>query len=146
MKKDWHRIVPDVYALLLKDDQILLTKRQNTGYEDGSYSMPSGHFDGGETAREAIIRETREEVGIVLDKENLQFVHVMNRKSLNHERVDFFFVCKKWQGEIRNMEPEKCSEVGWYPIDELPKNTIPYVKFAIENFQKGNPYSEFDWS
>jgi hypothetical protein len=31
-------------------------------------------------------------------------------------------------------------------VDDLPENTIPYVRRAIENFEKGIPFEEFGWA
>lgn len=64
MKKQRHKIVPAVFLLLIKNNKVLLLKRQNTGYADGKYSLVSGHVDKGETMQEAIIREAKEEAGI----------------------------------------------------------------------------------
>jgi 8-oxo-dGTP diphosphatase len=133
-----------VHLFFLKDDQILLLRRFNTGYEDGNYSVVAGHVDAGETVTQAAVREAAEEAGVVLQPENLQVVHVMNRKS-NDERVDFFVVVKAWDGEIQNTEPEKCDDLSWFALAALPANMIPYVRFAIENHQKGILYSEFGW-
>jgi 8-oxo-dGTP diphosphatase len=133
-----------VHLFFLKDDKILLLRRFNTGYEDGNYSVVAGHVDAGETVTQAAIREAQEEAGVVLRPGELQVVHVMNRKS-NDERVDFFIVVKSWSGEIRNMEPEKCDDLSWFPLDSLPANMIPYVRYAIESYQRRIWYSEFGW-
>jgi len=134
-----------VHLFLLREGQILLLRRFNTGYEDGNYSVIAGHVDAGETVTQAAIREAREEAGVVLRPADLQVVHVMNRKS-NDERVDFFVLVKNWSGEITNTEPEKCDDLAWFPLEALPGNMIPYVRFAIENYQKGLLYSEFGWN
>ena len=68
----------------------------------------------------------------------------MHRKS-NDERVDFFLKVKAWEGEIQNREPEKCDDLAWFPLEALPDNLIRYVRFALENYQKGLLYSEFGW-
>jgi len=133
-----------VHLFFLRDEQILLLRRFNTGYEDGNYSVVAGHVDAGETVTQAAIREANEEVGVVLEPADLQIVHVMNRKSKD-ERVDFFIAITHWGGEVINNEPNKCDEVSWAPIDSLPANIIPYVRCAIENYQAGVYYSEFGW-
>jgi len=62
----------------------------------------------------------------------------MHRKSKD-ERIDFFFEVTDWKGNVINMEPPKCDELRWFPIDDLPLNIIPYVKKAIDNY-KDNIY------
>ena len=133
-----------VHLFFLKDDKILLLRRFQTGYEDGNYSVVAGHVEAGETVTQAAVREAQEEAGVMLQPKDLQVVHVMNRKS-NDERVDFFVVVKAWEDEIRNREPDKCDDLAWFLLNSLPANMIPYVRFAIENYQKGLLYSEFGW-
>jgi mutator protein MutT len=133
-----------VHIFFLRDTQILLIRRFNTGYEDGKLSVVAGHVDAGETVTQAVIREVSEEVGVGLDPKDIQIIHVMNRKS-EDERIDFFMTVRHWSGEIVNKEPHKCDELAWHPITRLPHNTIPYVRHAIECFQNGIAYSEFGW-
>lgn len=133
-----------VHLFFLKDEQILLLRRFNTGYEDGKYSVVAGHVDAGETVTQAAMREAQEEIGVLLTPADLQIVHVMNRKS-DDERIDFFVIIRRWQGEVTNLEPHKCDDLAWCALDALPPNTIPYVRQAIENYKAGIYYSEFGW-
>lgn len=133
-----------VHLFFLRDNHILLLRRFNTGYEDGKYSVVAGHLDTGETVSQAAVRETGEEVGVILDPAELQIVHVMNRKS-EDERIDFFMLVHSWRGEISNCEPDKCDQLAWFPLAALPPNTVPYVRYAIERYQEGVFYSEFGW-
>lgn len=135
------RLILSIYLILIKDGKVLLLRRANTGYEDGKYGLPSGHADGGETARAAACREALEEAGVKINPGDLKFAHAMHRLQ-NDERVDFFFTADKWEGEPANMEPEKCDDLNWFPLDNLPPNTIPYIKQAIEHSQSGVYYSE----
>lgn len=142
--KDRHKIIPAVYLILIKDEQILLTRRYQTGHLDGFYSVPAGHLDGNESLAQALCREVREEVDLEIKLEDLELVHVINQlKALGGERVDFYFQTKAWQGEPKIMEPHKCDDLRWFALDRLPANLAPYVRQAIENIQKGHAYSEF---
>ena len=147
MKKR-HKNVPASYLTLFDGDKVLLLRRFNTGYEDGNYSMIAGHVDPGETFAECIIREAKEEAGIKIDKDDLEMVHIMHRDSQtpeNNERIDVFFVAKSWKEEIKNMETHKCDDLAWFAIDNLPDNTIAYIKTAIDNIKNKIYYSEFGW-
>lgn len=140
MKKERHKIVPASYLVLMKDDQVLLLRRFNTGYEDGNYSMIAGHVDEGENFTQCVIREAKEESGIEIDACDIEVGCVMNRDSHtdeNNERVELFFVARKWKGEIENKEPHKCDDLSWFHLDEIPENTIPYIKKVIENIRNG---------
>lgn len=133
-----------VHLFLIKESKILLLRRFNTGYEDGNYSVCAGHVDGDEVYYEAMIREAKEEIGIKLKKEQLRPAQVMHRKK-DDERIDYFFMANHWEGEIQNMEPEKCDELRWVAVSELPDNTIPYIRYAIEQYLNGNSFTDFGW-
>ena len=147
-----------VHLLFFRENQVLLLRRFNTGYEDGNYSVPAGHLDGNETVRMAAVREAREEIGVHIDVDNVDFATVTHRKSDEtvfpsrgtgagtDERVDFFVCIQDWLGEPYNAEPEKCDELRWYEVEALPENTIPYVRKAIRNYFEGIPFDEFGWN
>lgn len=134
-----------VHLFLVKDHQILLLRRYNTGYEDGNYSVIAGHLDGGEDVYTAMIREAKEEAGIDIRRNDLEIVQVMHRKKHDEERVDYFFACCAWQGEITNREPNKCDELKWYDQEQLPLNVIDYIDAAIKNYGNQVRFSTFGW-
>lgn len=138
------KTISSSYLLLIRNRKILLSRRFRTGYEDGKYSLPAGHVEEGETLREAAAREIEEEIGLTIKPEDFELIHVMHRKETDI-RVDFFFTAKKWQGQITNREPNKCDDLGWFPLNKLPSNTIPYIKRAIESVSRDSFYSEFGW-
>jgi 8-oxo-dGTP pyrophosphatase MutT (NUDIX family) len=131
--------------LLVREGRVLLLRRANTGYEDGSYSVIAGHLDGGETVIAAARREAAEEAGIALDEAAIEVVGVMHCRD-GDEYVHFFAVAGSWEGEIRNCEPGKCDALEWFPLDGLPPNTIPYVRRAIENLRAGRWFESFGWT
>lgn len=139
------KLIMEVHLVLIKDGQVLLLKRDNTGYEDGNYSVVAGHVDGDETARQAMCREASEEAGLSIEPTDLRMSHVIHRME-TEERVSFFFSPVAWQGEPWNREPHKCSELAWYPVEAMPTNMIPYVRHAIEQVLSGNQYSEYGWA
>jgi ADP-ribose pyrophosphatase YjhB (NUDIX family) len=134
-----------IHLFFIKEEQILLLRRYNTGYEDGNYSVVAGHLDGGETIKQAAVREAKEEAGVSLTEENVELVGVMHRKA-GDERIDFFAVVKEWEGEVQNLEPHKCDELRFFPLDDLPENIIPYILRAIDNYKKGKWFDSFGWN
>lgn len=149
------QLTPVVYLILLRQDQILLMRRFQTGYYDDHYSVCSGHLEGNESLTSAMIREANEEIGLELTPADLKHVHSMHRIQRDtdgslDERLDFFFVCTLSEdsklGEPRNVEPEKCDQLLWTDLDSLPEKMIPYVREAIQRYRQGSHYSEYGWS
>jgi 8-oxo-dGTP diphosphatase len=134
-----------VHLFFIRGDTILVSRRLNTGYRDGEYSVPAGHLDGGETVMSAAVREAAEEVGVQLDPAHLRFCGVMHRLE-DDERVDFFVRVDAWPGEPFNSEPDKCDDLRWVAIDDLPQNTVPYVRRALRNYLSGVVFDEFGWT
>ena len=134
-----------VDLLLRKDNKILLMRRKNTGFADGMYSMPAGKLEPKESVEDAIIREAREEINIDIKNETLKVIQVMNRNGIDRERIDYFFTVDRWNKEIKNNEPCKCDDLKWFDMDTLPENIIPYIKEAINNYNKKINFSLFGW-
>ena len=58
-------LVPAAYVALLRDGQVLLQQRQNTGYMDGHWSFSAaGHVERDESVTAAAVREVWEELGV----------------------------------------------------------------------------------
>lgn len=131
-----------VHLLFFRENQVLLLRRFNTGYADGQYSVPAGHLDGGETVMAAAAREAMEEVGVTIKEGDMAFSTVMHRIE-GDERVDFFIHVHRWQGEPFNAEPEKCDDLCWTNFNQLPGNTVAYVRRALRNHLAGIPFDEF---
>ena len=102
------------------------------------------HVDSDEDLKTAMIREAKEEAGIEITPNNINFASVMHRKS-DDERIDFFFIADSWEGEITNMEPQKCDDLSWFDINNLPSNTIQYIKRAIGNYISDVQFDVYGW-
>jgi 8-oxo-dGTP pyrophosphatase MutT (NUDIX family) len=133
-----------VHLFFFRENQILLSRRFNTGYADGQYSVPAGHLDGRETVIAAAAREALEEVGVHIEPQDIEFTSVMHRLN-GDERVDFFVKIRSWDGEPFNAEPDKCDDLLWVDVNQLPDNTIPYIRQALQNHQQDIRFCEFGW-
>jgi len=132
------------YLLMVRDEKLLLIRRQNSGFADGLLSLPAGHIEAGESIKDAMIREANEETGAIINPEDLQFIHVVYHHG-DCLYVDFYWLCTKWTGEIYNKEPEKCSGLDFHPLADLPGEEIaPNVLSALEIMSQGDVFSEFD--
>lgn len=146
MTKERNKATPAVYLFLRKGEEILLGRRQNSGYYDGWYSVPAGHVEFGELPVGGLIREMKEELDIVVNPKDLRLVQTMYRAKHDEtgERLDLFFETEKWSEEVKINEPHKCDDLRWFPVKELPENMMHHVKIALENAKKGVLYSEID--
>jgi 8-oxo-dGTP diphosphatase len=130
-----------VYVFLIKNNKIFLIKRHNTGWQDGNFGTASGHLEENETVLQAVIRETKEEAGVDVDKKDLKFILAMHRRS-NADYVDLFFTSYKWKGIPTDAEKNKSSDCKWFSLDNLPENTVDNVKIAIDNYRNNIMFSE----
>ena len=147
MSNERFKLLASVHILFIKKDKILLSLRKNIS-SDGLYSVVAGHLDGGETVTQAIIREAKEEVGVEISPKDIEIktvCHSYNNRN-NREFIQFYITCDKWVGEPTNKEPEKCGEIKFYPINDLPKNMVPYIKDAIDKVFSGVKYYEHGWN
>ncbi|HTI15742.1 MAG TPA: NUDIX domain-containing protein [Dictyobacter sp.] len=143
--KERFKVIIAVHLFLFRGDQILLSRRFQTGYEDGNYSVIAGHLEGNEEVTIAMQREAHEEAGIHIKPEQMEVIGVMHRKT-DEERIDFFLAASQWNGEIYNAEPQKCDELAWFSLNNLPVNMIPYVRQALDNYQHGHWFTSFGWT
>ncbi|MGF7229224.1 MAG: NUDIX hydrolase [Candidatus Saccharibacteria bacterium] len=137
-----------VYLVFDKGDKVLISHRINSGYHDGEYGVPTGHIEEGEPASGAAIRKAYEETGIKLRMAELRLVHVMHRSSGNEgtaDYIDFYFLVLNFPGEPRNRIPQKCDELKWVKWNQLPPNTVPEVRYALEAIKEDKIYTEFDF-
>lgn len=67
----------------------------------------------------------------------------LEQEPTNERRVNLLFMAKKWKGVARIMEPNKCDDLQWFELDNIPNNTISYIKQAINCFRNGITYSEY---
>jgi 8-oxo-dGTP pyrophosphatase MutT (NUDIX family) len=140
--------VAAVYLVLLSEGKILLSRRANTGYEDGNYGLVAGHVEPGETLRQAMAREALEEAGLVIAEADIDLALTMHRLSASSkpkERLDFFMTAAKYTGELTNQEPQKCSDLAWFGRSNPPENLIAYIREALNLIAEDVRYCEYGW-
>jgi mutator protein MutT len=112
-----------VFVAALQGGKVLLHRRCNTGYMDGRYDLPSGHVERGEALLDAATRELQEETGLTAKPTDLKLWHINQFSANNQEYYNFFFIAGTWQGEPVIMEHDKCDDMGFFPLEHLPKLT-----------------------
>jgi ADP-ribose pyrophosphatase YjhB (NUDIX family) len=132
------RVIPSVFVAVIKDGKVLLLRRYNTGWIDGSFDLPAGHLENQEKLRAGAIRELKEETGLEADPKDLFLIHVyQNHHNPEAPHYGYIFATKKWSGTPKITEPNKCNEMDFFPLNNLPKETAPYIKKALENLSSG---------
>jgi 8-oxo-dGTP diphosphatase len=139
-----YRACIDVHLILRRDEQILLGRRQNTGFADGCWHLPAGHTEDGESATTALAREAAEEIGVTIAPGDAKFVHLMHHRT-DSGRIALFYEVTTWTGEPVNTEPDKCSGWEWFPLTALPDDMIVYAAQALAHYAKGEIYAERGW-
>ncbi|RZU36093.1 ADP-ribose pyrophosphatase YjhB (NUDIX family) [Streptomyces sp. BK022] len=140
-----HTVPVDVHLILRRETgagpEVLVSRRAGAVYAAGLWHLPSGHLDGPhEDVVDALIREAREETGVVVDRADVRAaVTVHHRAPGGSARVGFLFEVRRWAGEPRVMEPDVCDAMTWVPLDTLPAATVAYCRAGLDAYRAGEP-------
>ena len=110
-------------ALIINDkgEALLLKRDVKSRDEYGYWSQPGGGVEFGETIKEAIVREIKEEVGVEIELIKFLSYTDQNYLSKNEHWVSISYLAKIISGEPTNMEPEKHAQMKWFSLSDLPK-------------------------
>jgi len=121
LKRDYpDRPLLGVGAVIVRNEQVLVVRRSHPPLQ-GQWSVPGGLVETGETTREALIREIREETSLIV--EPLDLVEVFERILRDGDsRVQYHFVVIDYLCRI--VSGEACpgtdvSEIRWVPLEKL---------------------------
>src|ERR1041384_399365 len=97
-------------ALIDVDGRVLIAQRPEGKSMAGLWEFPGGKVEAGETPETALIRELKEELGIVIAGEDLSYF-----TSVTHAYETFMlhmqlYLCKRWQGEPH---PHEGQQLQW---------------------------------
>ncbi|MEU8434135.1 NUDIX domain-containing protein [Streptomyces sp. NPDC029216] len=140
-----HREAVDVHLILRREGvtgpEVLLSRRAGEVYAAGMWHLPSGHLDGPhEDLVEALVREAREETGVVVDPAEVRFaVTVHHRGPGGRSRTGVFFEVRTWRGTPAVREPDVCDAMGWYALDALPEPMVAYCRAGLDTYRAGQP-------
>ena len=135
-------LIPASYVFLRKGGDVLLQLRHNTGYMDGCWvAGAAGHVEPGETARQAAVREAREELGVILRPEDLTLATVMQRTdgtdAPREQRIEWFWTATSWGGVPTIQEPHKATAIRWWSLDALPDEVPDYELSVLAGLRSG---------
>lgn len=111
----------------MKGEYLLCRRGEKAKNERGKWEFPGGSIEFGETLRQSLTREMKEELDIDIEiLEQLPAIdHLIPEE--NQHWVTNGFICEINKGKPKIMEKEKCSEIGWFSLSEIEKLdlTIP---------------------
>ena len=124
------------YALVMRGDRVLLSRISPLGAHPGSWTLPGGGVDHGESPRSALVREVAEECGLVCTVGELLDVHDARfdgtAPSGRHE--DFHGVHLVFAATVPDdAEPEvvevggTTDEVAWIPVSYVLRGRVPVL-------------------
>jgi mutator protein MutT len=107
----------------MNSNRILLCKRAaGDRQEPGTWGLPGGKVEVGESAEEATIRELKEETG--LEVEHIKFLG----QFVNNGWQDYVFLADKFSGEMK-LDPNEVEGHVWATIEEIEAKCMStYVK------------------
>jgi 8-oxo-dGTP diphosphatase len=136
MRTYWKVRRPTTHGTLValwNGGEVLLVRNSYVPY----YSLPGGYLRRGETARDAVVRELTEEVGIAADAEKLELVlertHDWEGK---HDHVQIFALDLPSRPKVDVDHREVVEASWWSPERALALNLFPPLRDVIERRQR----------
>lgn len=126
-------------VLILNDkgETLLMKRGKKVRNESGWWSKPGGGVEYGENAIDAMKREIKEELDIDIDVWGYtsHTDHIITKEKQHW--IAFNYVAYIASGKPKNMEPEKCDEIAWFALDQLPKKTTQTTREPINDYLCG---------
>lgn len=113
-------------VFIIKNGKFIMGLRKGS-HAGGTWGLPGGHLEFGESWEECARRETLEEVGIEI--KNIKFLAATNDVFSTDKHYVTIFMSSEWaSGEAVNLEPEKCEALAWHTLETLPSNIMLPIK------------------
>ena len=120
-----------VGIIILRENLVLLGKRKGS-HGAGTWALPGGHLEFGESVEDCARRETEEETGLRLKliKPGPYTNDLMPSEGRHY--VTVFVRASTEPGEPRVLEPEKCEGWAWFKWSALPENLFLPLKNLLK--------------
>ncbi|KAK4484286.1 hypothetical protein RD792_011514 [Penstemon davidsonii] len=130
-----------VGVFLFKGNKVLLGRRR-TSVGHGTFALPGGHLEFGESFEDCAAREVKEETGLDITK--IEVMTVTNNVLTEPRPVQLIAILMRASlvdpNQISvNLEPDKCDGWDWYDWNDLPKPLFGPLETAFLNGL--NPFS-----
>lgn len=134
-------------VMLLRDRKVLLGKRHPNPEKAsselegaGTWTMPGGKLEFGETFEEGARRELKEETDILAHR--LEVVSISNDMVQDAHFVTIGMVCREFSGEYKVMEPDEITEWRWFGLADLPNPLYFPTHRILKNYRNGVFYQK----
>lgn len=129
-------------GVVVKDNCIVLIKRHKKG--EVYYIFPGGGVEKNETVEDALKRELKEELNIIVKSYNKLFEVIDENK--NTKQIGTYFMVKDFEGEFELGGPEKNkhNEHNQYHIELIPLEDFRKVKDVLPIQARENLYKIFN--
>lgn len=119
-----------VGVIVMQAGKVLLGRRKGS-HGAGTWSISGGHLEFGETIEECAKRELAEETGLQAFQIE---VGPWSNDIIDNDKhyVTLFAFVKKFEGEVKLLEPDKCEGWSWFEWDNLPKPLFLSVQSLIK--------------
>ena len=132
-------------VMIMRNGKILLGKRHSDAekadsalHGEGTWTMPGGKLEYGESFEEGARREVQEESGLALD--DVKVICVNNDMNEFAHFVTIGLFSDNSSGEPKVLEPDEITEWVWFDLNALPKPLyFPSAKI-VENYKNKSFY------
>lgn len=138
------------YALILRDDRILLTRLASRISSDEKWHLPGGGVDHGENPRDALVREIREETGLAAEVGDTARVYSAHLPSMWRQgrRWDYQALRIVYDAWVPADAPDpqvlevggSTVAVGWHPVADVRSGTLPVTDIVLEALEDHRPF------
>lgn len=116
----------------------LMNKRSvNCRDEHGRWDFGGGGLDFGDSVEKTLLKEIKEEYCVdALNYEFLGYSDLFRKmKDIDTHWLSFLFVVEIDRSKVKNGEPHKFDELGWFRLDNLPKPLHSAIDLHLERFK-----------
>ena len=126
-------------VMIVKDGRVLLGHRHSDPekasselHGEGTWTLPGGKVDFGDTLLKTAKKEVMEECGIKV--EDLEVISIGDEIIPDKHFVTIGFIAGNFKGEPKVMEPDEITEWKWFELDKLPSPMFFPAKKIIDNY------------